>query len=267
MPQASLPHVLLEHRPSRLVLRLAFPSMAAMLASSLASLTDALFLSRVSSSLASAAAYCLPLISLIQTVGFTLGMGAGSFVSRRLTDRDTNRSESAASTALAAALALGALICLLGQLFPSSLLRLLGAQKNDLPAMIAYVRFLLAGAPITCASLVLSSLLPPSTLPTSTPDDRERPGRGTRHRLQSRHVALRIYAPRADNGNRRYAHAARRGTRSSNNKRCICDGAYRPRDNIRRRKSRPRTAQTDELSSLPALLLRRKLRARYDPRW
>ena len=159
MPQASLPHVLLEHRPSRLVLRLAFPSMAAMLASSLASLTDALFLSRISSSLASAAAYCLPLISFIQTVGFTLGMGAGSFVSRRLADRDTSRSESAASTALAAALALGALICLLGQLFPSSLLRLLGAQKNDLPAMIAYVRFLLAGAPITCASLVLGSLL------------------------------------------------------------------------------------------------------------
>ena len=169
MPQASLPHVLLEHRPSRLVLRLAFPSMAAMLASSLASLTDALFLSRVSSSLVSAAAYCLPLISLIQTVGFTLGMGAGSFVSRRLADRDTSRSESAASTALAAALALGALICLLGQLFPSSLLRLLGAQKNDLPAMIAYVRFLLAGAPITCASLVLGSLFAHRAVPCHAP--------------------------------------------------------------------------------------------------
>jgi len=159
MSQPSAQHILLEQQPSRLVLRLAFPSMAAMLASSLSALTDAFFLSRASSSLAAATAYCLPLLSLIQAVGFTLGMGAGSFVSRELSCNDASRSNAAASTALAASLVLGCAICLLGQVFPHALLRLLGRREEASPAIVSYVRFVLACAPLTCASLVLGSLL------------------------------------------------------------------------------------------------------------
>ena len=143
-----------------LTLRLSLPCLVSMLASGLSMLLDAIFLSRASSSLAAAAGLCFPLVTLIQTIGFTLGMGSGSFVSRELgSGGESQRARAAASTALYAALALGGALCLMGQLFPAGLLRLLGAQEEMLVSAVFYARFVLACAPLTCTSLVLASLL------------------------------------------------------------------------------------------------------------
>jgi len=143
-----------------LTLRLALPCLLAMLASGLSTLLDALFLSRASSPLAAAAGLCFPLVTVIQTIGFTLGMGAGSFVSREIgSGGERGRAKSAASTALFGAVFLGGALCLIGQLAPGALLRLLGARGEMLPAAVPYARFVLACAPLTCASLVLASLL------------------------------------------------------------------------------------------------------------
>lgn len=144
-----------------LTLRLALPSLAAMLASGSSALLDALFLSRAGSDSAAAAALCFPLLTIIQTIGFTLGMGAGSHLSRTLgaDSAQTDGVRSAVSTALCAAVTLGGALCLIGQCFPSALLRFLGARGDMLPAAVLYARFVLAGAPLTCASLVLGSLL------------------------------------------------------------------------------------------------------------
>ena len=65
-----------------LTLKIAAPSVAAMLAASVCPLLEALVLSARDASLSAAVGASLALILLEQTVGFTLGMGAGSFVSR-----------------------------------------------------------------------------------------------------------------------------------------------------------------------------------------
>ena len=152
-------HLLLDGDVRRLTLRLSTPSLLAMLSSGLSTLFDALFLSH-SSSAAAAVALCFPLVTIIQTIGFTLGMGAGSFVSRSLGREQPQPAQSAASTALYIALILGGALCLLGQFFPQALLRLLGAREEAvLAAAVLYARWLLAAAIPMCASLVLSSLL------------------------------------------------------------------------------------------------------------
>lgn len=159
MPQSAPPR-LLGGDVRRLTLRLSLESLAAMLALSLASLCDALFLSRLGG--AAAAGLCLPLISLIQTVGFTLGTGAGCFISRSLSDGGEDarlRARQAASFAFFAAAALGGMLCLIGQCFPGPLLSVLGAKGDAVHGAGAYARFVLSCAPLTCASLVLGSLL------------------------------------------------------------------------------------------------------------
>ena len=144
----------------KLTLRLALPCLLAMLFSGLSTLFDALFIARLNPSLAAAAGFCFPIVTLIQAIGFTLGMGAGSYVSRELgKGAMSGRAVSAASTAFFLALMLGGLLCLLGQLFPQTLLRLLGAKENALSSTIPYARFVLFCAPLTCTSLVLASLL------------------------------------------------------------------------------------------------------------
>ncbi len=162
MAQCSAQHDLLRGGVRALTLRLALPGLVSMLASGLSALLDAVFLARIGPDAAAAAGLCFPLVTLIQTIGFTLGMGAGSFISRTLGREGTaasGQAEAAASLALYGAAILGAALCLVGQLFPRPLLRLLGAQDTLLPATAAYARFVLFSAPLTCASLVLSSLL------------------------------------------------------------------------------------------------------------
>lgn len=147
----------------RLTLRLSLPSLAAMLASGLATLLDALFLSRSGKEVAAAVGLCFPLVTIIQTIGFTLGMGAGSFVSRALGSGGSSGGDDAAqavaSAALYGALLLCAAFCMAGQFFPQRLLRLLGAREEVLAPAVRYARWVLASGPLVCASLVLGSLL------------------------------------------------------------------------------------------------------------
>lgn len=142
-----------------LILRIAMPSMAAMLASSLCTLADALLLSRGSTPLSAAVSVSFSLLTLIQALGFTLGMGAGSFVSRSLGRGDNPAAYAAASTAFFAALALSVLLCAPGALLAGPLVRLLGSPEEIVPSAAAYARYVLSSGPLLCASLVLSSLL------------------------------------------------------------------------------------------------------------
>ncbi len=142
-----------------LILRLSLPGMAGMLASSLCTLVDALLLSRGNTQLSAAVSVGFSLLTLIQTLGFTLGMGAGSFVSRSLGRGDKPASYAAASTAMLTALALALLLCVPGALLAAPLVRLLGSPEEIVPAAAAYARYVLASGPPLCASLVLSSLL------------------------------------------------------------------------------------------------------------
>ncbi|MBR4038793.1 MAG: polysaccharide biosynthesis C-terminal domain-containing protein [Clostridia bacterium] len=142
-----------------LILKIALPSMAAMIASSLCSLLDALLLGRGNASLSAAVSVSYALLTLIQTLGFTLGMGAGSFVSRCLGTGDKPAAYRAASTAFFAAIALSGALCAAGLCFASALAGLLGASGDILAPAAAYARYVLSSGPLMCASLVLSSLL------------------------------------------------------------------------------------------------------------
>ena len=142
-----------------LTLRLAGPSLLAMLSTGLANLLDALFAARAGAALSGAMSVCFPLLTLIQTVGFTLGMGAGSHVSRCLGDGDADSARRVASTATALALALGLLLAGMGALLAPQAALWLGAPQEELDACAGYARRVLLTAPLQCVGLTLSSLL------------------------------------------------------------------------------------------------------------
>ena len=116
-----------------LTLKIAAPSVAAMLAASVCPLLEALVLSVRDASLSAAVGASLALILLEQTVGFTLGMGAGSSVSRCIGAADGARPPAAPRpSAFFAALA-AFLRCFrsAGLFFAApALLRLLGAPES-----------------------------------------------------------------------------------------------------------------------------------------
>ena len=142
-----------------LILRIALPSMAAMIASSLGAQLDALLLGRANAQLSAAVSVSFPLLTLIQTLGFTLGMGSGSFVSRCIGSGDKPAAYRAASTAFFSALALSGALCIAGLCFAPALVQALGASGGAAAPAAAYARYVLASAPLLCMGLVLSSLL------------------------------------------------------------------------------------------------------------
>ena len=142
-----------------LTLRIAAPSLAAMLATGTGTLLDALFMASGSPDAASAVSVCFPLLAAQQAIGFTLGMGAGSHVSRSLGAGEQVNAQKAASSALAFSLILAASLLAAGFFFLQPLLTLLGTPQSVMPHAAVYARFLLLAAPAACASLVLSSLL------------------------------------------------------------------------------------------------------------
>jgi len=143
----------------KLILRSAAPSTAAMLASGACTLLDALLLARAGTAHASAAAAGFPVLTLMQTIGFTLGTGAGSFVSRSLGGGSRENALRAASTAFFLSLLLSGALCIPGFLYAAPLSRLLGADEGALACASLYIRYVLLSGPLLCMNLVLSSLL------------------------------------------------------------------------------------------------------------
>ena len=142
-----------------LILKTALPSMLAMVATGLCTLLDALLLARFGAQHAAAAAVSFPLLAFIQTLGFTLGMGAGSSVSRCLGSQELDMARTCASTAFFCAAGISLLLCAAGFCFAAPLASFLGAGGDVLPHAVSYARYVLASGPLLCVNLILSSLL------------------------------------------------------------------------------------------------------------
>ena len=149
----------------RLVVGLGIPTMLNMMVTSLYNLVDTLFVSGLGERATGAVNIVLSLMSIIQAIGFTLGMGSGSIVSRLLGARKREEADEVSSSSFFAGLVIGAVITLLGLLCLTPLMKLLGAPqeldgaKTTLEYAKEYSRFILLSAPIMCMSFVMNNVL------------------------------------------------------------------------------------------------------------
>ena len=141
----------------KLVIRLAIPTTISMLVTAVYNMADTYFVSQIGTSASGAVGIVFSLMSLIQAVGFTLGMGAGSLISRKLGEKDLKSANAYSASAFYASF--GAIITLFGSVFIEQLMRLLGATETILPYAVDYGKYIIWGAPIMCASFVLNNTL------------------------------------------------------------------------------------------------------------
>lgn len=142
-----------------LVLKLAGPTVLSMLVTSVYNIADTYFVSQLGTAASGAVGIVFSLMSVIQAVGFALGLGGGSIISRKLGERKKDDADKTASTAFFTAVASGLLITLFGTLFLDSLLRVLGATESILPYARDYAGYILIGAAIMGSSFVLNNIL------------------------------------------------------------------------------------------------------------
>ena len=151
-------HMLHEPIP-KLVVSLAIPTTISQLITTIYNTADTYFVAQIGTSAAAAVGVVFSLMSIIQALGFGLGMGSGSLISRRL---GAGRNEDAtryASSAVTASCLGGMVIMLLGLLFTEPLMMRLGSTQTILPYAAAYARYILVGAPVMCMAFTMNGIL------------------------------------------------------------------------------------------------------------
>ena len=143
----------------RLILGLAAPTILSMLITSIYNLADTFFVGQISTSASGAVGVVSSLMAIIQALGFMLGHGAGSIISRSLGSQNTDAATRFASTSFFTALVLGAVLLAGGLATLPGFMMLLGSTETILPHACAYARYILLAAPIMMASLVMNNIL------------------------------------------------------------------------------------------------------------
>ena len=143
----------------RLVMGLAVPTILSMLITSIYNLADTFFVGQISTSASGAVGVVSSLMAVIQAVGFMLGHGAGSVISRSLGSGDVPAASRFASTSFFTALGAGAALGVFGIAGLTPLMRLLGSTETILPHARAYAFYILLAAPFMMSSLVMNNIL------------------------------------------------------------------------------------------------------------
>ncbi|MBQ9661691.1 MAG: MATE family efflux transporter [Oscillospiraceae bacterium] len=145
----------------KLILKLAVPTIISMLVTAFYNLADTFFIRQLQSdSMVAAVGVVMPLMNIIQAIGFYHGHGSGNYISRAFGRQDLKDAEKMAATGFFCAVSFGLLLAVLGLSFRQSLVRLLGAKTEEtIGNSIRYMQYILLAAPLMMGSIVLNNQL------------------------------------------------------------------------------------------------------------
>lgn len=144
---------------SRLILKLAIPTIISMLITTIYNTADTFFVSKISVAASGATGIVFSLMAILQAFGFMLGHGAGSNISRLLGARKVEHASIFLSTSFFLAIGIGLFIGIFGLIFLEPFMLLLGSTETILPEAKAYGLYILIAAPAMVSSCVMNNVL------------------------------------------------------------------------------------------------------------
>ena len=157
MTQDKRYHMMTESNLHRLIPKLAVPTIISMLVTSVYNTADTYFVSKISTEASAAVGIIFSLMALIQALGFAVGIGSSTYVSRLLGEKKQDDADKAVSTAFFLALALGTVFAAVGLTFCTPIVRLLGAIEEVEPYAVDYATYIFLGAPFMMGLYVLNN--------------------------------------------------------------------------------------------------------------
>ena len=143
----------------RLVTSMAIPTVIGMLITVIYNTADTYFVSQINKSASAAVGAVYSIMALIQALGYGLGVGAGSLISRKLGAKENDKASQYASSAFFAAVVVGSVIMIAGLSVLEPFLCILGCTDTMMPYALPYAKFILLAAPVNCATFVLNNTL------------------------------------------------------------------------------------------------------------
>ena len=144
---------------SRIIPKMAVPTIIAFLINSIYSLADTYFVSSLGTNATAAVSVNSSLDQLIMMCGSMLAMGANSYIARLLGQGDDKKASQVLSTAFFTAFGLGAALLVFGTMFMTPMVRLLGATPTCEEYSIQYATYVLMAAPFMACNFVMNQCL------------------------------------------------------------------------------------------------------------
>ncbi len=152
-------NMLLNEPISRIIPKMAIPTIVAFLINSIYSLADTYFVSSLGTNATAAVSVNASLDQLIMMCGSMLAVGANSYIARLLGQGDEKKASQVLSTAFFTAFGIGAVLMVLGNLFMTPMVRMLGATPTCEQYSIDYATYVLYAAPFMAANFVMNQCL------------------------------------------------------------------------------------------------------------
>ena len=159
MTQEQRTRMMLNEPVSRLIGRLALPSIISMLITSIYNMADTFFVSQLGTSASGAVGVIFSAMAMIQAISFTIGMGSGTNVSRALGAGETGEARVLCSVGVITAFLTGLALAALGLGSLDWLVRFLGATETIAPYAKAYATYIFYATPFMMSSFVMNNLL------------------------------------------------------------------------------------------------------------
>ena len=151
--------MMLQEPVSKVIPKMAIPTIVAFLINSIYSLADTYFVSSLGTNATAAVSVNASLDQLIMMCGSMLAVGANSYIARLLGEGNEKKASQVLSTAFYTAFGIGALLTLFGSLFMTPMVRLLGATPTCEQYSIDYATYVLYAAPFMAANFVMNQCL------------------------------------------------------------------------------------------------------------
>ena len=142
-----------------LIVKLGIPTMISMFVTSIYNMADSYFVGQINTSASGATGVVLGLMAILQAIGFMFGHGSGSIISRKLGQKDLESARKFSATGFYSALFSGFLILILGSIFLTPLMLLLGSTPTIIPYAKTYAICILMAAPALVSSCVMNNIL------------------------------------------------------------------------------------------------------------
>ena len=145
------------HPVSKLVLRLAVPSIITMMITAIYNMADTFYVAGIDVQSPAAVGVVFSYMAFIQAIAFFFGQGSANYISRALGARNREGALLIASTGFFTALFTGIFIAVTGFIFMDDILLTLGSTETILPYARAYFRYILIGTPFIMCSFVMNN--------------------------------------------------------------------------------------------------------------
>ena len=144
---------------SKVIPKMAVPTIVAFLITSIYNLADTYFVSFLGTNATAAVSVNASLDQIIMMAGSLLAIGANSYIARLLGARDKDKANRGFSTAFFLAASFGLIVLAIGTTFIYPVVRMLGATESCESYAVQYATYVLLVAPFMASSFVMNQCL------------------------------------------------------------------------------------------------------------